>query len=190
MTKITREHLMSAAIARIEFSESMLAGELEPLVERSLSMELGMARIALASLEAEPVAWIVHTRTGDQLTNDGGYVANAEGILGLHSTPLYTAPPAPVVPEERPSLNNGIVGFDEGWNACRAAMLQAKPVTAANKLGSSPVIPDTWTGNDKANAALMMLDRIETIDPVDDDRIDGIKRIVHELAAAPQEVKP
>ncbi len=31
--------------------------------------------------------------------------------------------PVPVVPEERPSLNNGIVGFDEGWNACRAAMI-------------------------------------------------------------------
>ncbi len=59
----------------------------------------------------------------------------------------------------------------------RAAMLQA---------GNSPVIPDGWTGNDKANAALMMLDRIETVDPVDDDRIDGIKRIVRELAAAPQ----
>lgn len=65
-------------------------------------------------------------------------------------------------------------------NACRAAMLQA---------GNSPVIPDGWTGNDKANAALMMLDRIETVDPVDDDRIDGIKRIVRELAAGPQEVK-
>ncbi|HBQ6224888.1 TPA: DUF551 domain-containing protein [Klebsiella pneumoniae] len=52
--------------------------------------------------------------------------------------------------------------------------------------GNSPVIPDGWTGNDKANAALMMLDRIETADPVDDDRIDGIKRIVRELAAAPQ----
>lgn len=50
--------------------------------------------------------------------------------------------------------------------------------------GNSPVIPDCWTGNDKANAALMMLDRIETVDPVDDDRIDGIKRIIHELAAA------
>ncbi|EPZ1700672.1 hypothetical protein ACXKV2_005029, partial [Salmonella enterica subsp. enterica] len=36
--------------------------------------------------------------------------------------PLYRhAQPVPVVPEERPSLNNGIVGFDEGWNACRAA---------------------------------------------------------------------
>ena len=58
-----------------------------------------------------------------------------------------------------------------------AAMLQA---------GNSPAIPDGWTGNDKANAALMMLDRIETVDPVDDDRIDGIKRIVRELAAAPQ----
>ncbi|HDS8975841.1 TPA: hypothetical protein QHR34_003062 [Raoultella ornithinolytica] len=61
-----------------------------------------------------------------------------------------------------------------------AAMLQA---------GNSPVIPDGWTGNDKVNAALMMLDRIETVDPVDDDRIDGIKHIIHELAAAPQEVK-
>lgn len=52
--------------------------------------------------------------------------------------------------------------------------------------GNSPAIPDGWTGNDKANAALMMLDRIETVDPVDDDRIDGIKRIVRDLAAATQ----
>ncbi|KAB1813098.1 DUF551 domain-containing protein [Klebsiella pneumoniae] len=52
---------------------------------------------------------------------------------------------------------------------------------------NSPVIPDGWTCNDKANAALMMLDRIETVDPVDDDRIDGIKRIVRELAAAPHD---
>ncbi|HBQ4026856.1 TPA: DUF551 domain-containing protein [Klebsiella pneumoniae] len=53
--------------------------------------------------------------------------------------------------------------------------------------GNSQVIPDGWTCNDKANAALMMLDRIETADPVDDDRIDGIKRIVRELAAAPHD---
>ncbi|MBC4285242.1 DUF551 domain-containing protein, partial [Klebsiella pneumoniae] len=53
--------------------------------------------------------------------------------------------------------------------------------------GNSPETPDGWTGNDKANAALMMLDRIETADPVDDDRIDGIKRIVRELAAAPHD---
>ncbi|MFS4715243.1 DUF551 domain-containing protein, partial [Klebsiella pneumoniae] len=56
----------------------------------------------------------------------------------------------------------------------------------AYEAGNSQVIPDGWTCNDKANSALMMLDRIETVDPVDDDRIDGIKRIVRELAAAPQ----
>lgn len=80
----------------------------------------------------------------------------------------------------------------------RAAMLQAAPVCTCPSgdgslrwpcpvhPGNSPVIPDGWTCNDKANAALMMLDRIETVDPVDDDRVDGIKRIVRELAAAPQ----
>lgn len=78
-------------------------------------------------------------------------------------------------------------------------MLQAEPVCTCPSgdgslrwpcpvhPGSSPVIPDGWTCNDKANAALMMLDRIETVDPVDDDRIDGIKRIVRELAAAPHD---
>ena len=53
--------------------------------------------------------------------------------------------------------------------------------------GKSPAIPDGWTGSDKANAALVMLDRIDTLDPVDDDRIEGIKRIIRELAAAPKQ---
>ncbi|HFP2347554.1 TPA: DUF551 domain-containing protein, partial [Escherichia coli] len=53
------------------------------------------------------------------------------------------------VPDARPSLNNGIVGFDEGWNACRAAMLNgAEPVSQTYKLnelsGNSPVTPDGW----------------------------------------------
>ena len=42
----------------------------------------------------EPIAWIVHARTGDRLTQDGDYVANAEGMCNIHSTPLYAAPPA------------------------------------------------------------------------------------------------
>lgn len=59
-----------------------------------------LARMALAAMDSEPVAWIVHARTGDQLTTDGGYVANAEGILGLHSTPLYRHAQQPVVQDE------------------------------------------------------------------------------------------
>lgn len=106
------------------------------------------------------------------------------------------AQPAPVVPELRVDWQEN--EFSAGWNACRAAMLQENPVCTCPSgdgslrwpcpvhPGNSPVIPDGWTGNDKANAALMMLDRIETVDPVDDDRIDGIKRIVRELASATQ----
>lgn len=63
------------------------------------------------------------------------------------------AQPAPVVPEEitietatiiaygLPTTNIGAI-FKAGHDACRAAILQAEPVTAANKLGKSPVIPD------------------------------------------------
>ncbi|WP_436967367.1 hypothetical protein [Citrobacter amalonaticus] len=39
--------------------------------------------------------------------------------------PLYTAPPAPVVPEEKcDDDGNTTSEFDHGWNQCRAAMLQ------------------------------------------------------------------
>ena len=59
------------------------------------------------------------------------------------------AQPVSVVPDALPSLNNGIVGFDEGWNACRAVMLHgAEPVSQTYKLnklsGNSPVTPDGW----------------------------------------------
>ncbi|MGD1796427.1 DUF551 domain-containing protein [Klebsiella pneumoniae] len=123
---------------------------------------------------------------------------------------LYKTPqPALVVPPEQyweelcrqhPDMSIGDAIIRAAWwNHCRAAMLQASPVCTCPSgdgslrwpcpvhAGSSLAIPDGWTGNDKANAALMMLDRIETADPVDDDRIDGIKRIVRELAAAPHD---
>lgn len=102
-----------------------------------------LARIALASIEAKPVAWIVHSRGGDQLTTDANYVANAEGMGGIHSTPVYAAPPAPVLPEiDRNAIADRVYGkccripgstfynaaefaIDE-VEACRAAMLQRK----------------------------------------------------------------
>ncbi|BBJ62270.1 hypothetical protein [Enterobacter asburiae] len=62
MITFTKEQLIASAHARIEFAEMMLSGELEPLKERTWSIELKLARIALASLEAEkcaePVAFI------------------------------------------------------------------------------------------------------------------------------------
>ncbi|WP_145574133.1 hypothetical protein [Yersinia alsatica] len=50
---------------------------------------------------------------------------------------------------------------------------------------NSPEIPDGWTSSGPANAALVMLDRIDTIDSADDDRIEDIKLIIRQLADAP-----
>lgn len=74
---------------------------------------------------------------------------------------LYRHAQQPVVPEEitsasapevfeiaaeaeRLGLRGTYASYAVGWNACRAAMLQAEPVTTANKLGNSPVIPDGY----------------------------------------------
>ncbi|EAM8613393.1 hypothetical protein BHS62_12035 [Salmonella enterica] len=44
-------------------------------------------------------------------------------------------PPAPIVPDEMPDDCGFKDSYIDGWNACRAAMLQA---------GNSPVVPDCW----------------------------------------------
>ena len=85
--------------------------------------------------------------------------------------------------EEWLSQQNGVIEVDCG---CVTTEAFYHWMRVAYEAGNSQVIPDGWTCNDKANAALMILDRIETVDPVDDDRIDGIKRIVSELVAATQ----
>ncbi|MCY1981102.1 hypothetical protein OW789_08975 [Klebsiella pneumoniae] len=72
---------------------------------------------------------------------------------GTKVAPIYHhAKPAPVVPEEwtiadavkfcKETGRQDAGAAMDAWNACRAAILQAEPVTAANKLGKSPVIPD------------------------------------------------
>ncbi|WP_336669484.1 hypothetical protein [Enterobacter asburiae] len=142
MITFTKEQLIASAHARIEFAEMMLAGELEPLKERTWSIELELARIALASLEAEAVA------LRDERSGSGG-ISKKPGFNDLpHGTPLYAAPPAPVsVPDERAAFNAWnndtdcpLAGRDAktaAWLAwCRrAAMLQGVD-------GNSPVIPD------------------------------------------------
>lgn len=125
-----------------------------------LAMDNELFAIALASLEAEPVAYMykdnlhadarfsLHTRFGNWSQED----INEYEITEI---PLYTAPPAPVsvadevlkrlLPDAEKAEfwfeHNGKILF-EGvkfnnavFEACRAAMLHgAEPVTTANKL--------------------------------------------------------
>lgn len=151
MSTLTKEWLLKT-IAELEEERDAVPGA----VNEDAANALAAMKLALASLETEAVAWIVHARTGDELTTDGGYVANAEGILGLHSTPLYTAPPAPVsdslLSELLAIAKKAADAADEcahaewsndsmehstaiaDWER-RAAMLQGAD-------GNSPVIPD------------------------------------------------
>lgn len=120
--------------------ELFIKNPLENGLTRSEQMEV--ARIALASLEAEPVAW---KATFTQIDNEYNTFtalysdkAEAERWVRLHEigdfraeiTPLYAAPPALVVPDEMDLLTCHLDGVTEtyadGWNACRAAMLQSQ----------------------------------------------------------------
>ncbi|ELX1934823.1 DUF551 domain-containing protein [Escherichia coli] len=107
MTTITKERI-----------ELFIKNPLENGLTRGEQMEL--ARIALASLEAEPVAWKVTFTQIDREYNTftGMYTdkAEVERWVRLHKacnfradiTPLYTAQPAPVTPD--------------GWISCSERM--------------------------------------------------------------------
>ncbi|HDT2130008.1 TPA: hypothetical protein RCG87_001748 [Enterobacter roggenkampii] len=130
-----------------------------------------LARIALASLEAEPVAW----RCGSIVTVNKP-VADDWKRRGFDFHPLYAAPPAPASvpdikwPEEKfcPAEYAGSQLWEETeiWNkaidackeACRAVMLQgadgnspahsgcrpAQNCISPAQCGNSPGIPDGW----------------------------------------------
>ncbi|ELK0299886.1 hypothetical protein QJE18_002923 [Salmonella enterica] len=149
MTTITKERI-----------ELFIKSPLENGLTRGEQMEL--ARIALASLEAEPVAYIFRHPAGElfwSLTDESNKDQN-------DVMPVYAAPPVPVVPEEitDESTEQRLMGrrwahsFCAGWNACRAAMLQSKyrdlsqpvdpQISEYEKImlqaGNSPVIPDGY----------------------------------------------
>ncbi|EGH4700025.1 hypothetical protein IEJ70_004336 [Salmonella enterica] len=135
MTTITKEEVK----AFIEQIESDLANGWEAQI-----FELKLARIALASLDAEPVGEVSEKRHGlvmDGTVDLGGKSTYRiiKGEKAMKRLPLgtkfYIAPPAPVVPEEMPKgLAGQIVSLlahnigdkflaQKIWNACRDAML-------------------------------------------------------------------
>ncbi|HAV9415014.1 TPA: DUF551 domain-containing protein [Escherichia coli] len=115
-----------------------------------------LARIALASLEAEPIG-AFHIAE-QQVDGTSDYLKDGEWPIDNGIIEVYAAPPVPVVPEEKPMPNplsmyavDAVAAIAEvrGWNACRAAMLHgAEPVSQTYKLnelsGNSPVTPDSW----------------------------------------------
>ncbi|HBK0950321.1 TPA: DUF551 domain-containing protein [Escherichia coli] len=138
MTTITKERLLTIKQWRETYGPGsnvvLPAEEAEEL-----------ARIALAALEVEPIGF--RCRRNDNL-GDWSYVYHREPDdferKHLVIEGIYAAPPAPVVPEEKPMPNplsmyavDAVAAIAEvrGWNACRAAMLHgAEPASNHEEL--------------------------------------------------------
>ncbi|ELM8134070.1 DUF551 domain-containing protein [Escherichia coli] len=117
MTTITREQLRERAREKVKSLEFAVTQTAFSENRAELEEELELARIALASLEAEPV--------GTFRKGPCGYSPS----FHEDAMPLYTAPPAPVsVPAAMEIDDDFDSAFEHGkavgWNAYRAAMLQ------------------------------------------------------------------
>ncbi|ECE0936527.1 DUF551 domain-containing protein [Salmonella enterica subsp. enterica] len=138
MTTITKERLLTIKQWRETYGpDSNVVLPAEEAEE--------LARIVLASLEAEPIGF--RCRRNDNL-GDWSYVYHREPDdferKHLVIEGIYAAPPAPVVPEEKPIPNplrmyavDAVAAIAEvrGWNACRAAMLHsAEPASNHEEL--------------------------------------------------------
>ncbi|CAD5934700.1 DUF551 domain-containing protein [Escherichia coli] len=140
MAELTKEWLKQT-IAQYEANRD----ELPFGLDTNSAIELQAFKLALASLEAEPVAYIFKHPAGKlfwALTDE----SNKEQSDVI---PVYAAPPVPVVPAALPENDDEdghdidylepsevySLGRTAGWNACRAAMLHgAEPVSQTYKL--------------------------------------------------------
>ncbi|EAO5455257.1 hypothetical protein CDQ06_23645 [Salmonella enterica] len=127
MTTITRERLLKIQ----QWSETYGAGS-NVMLPAEEAEEL--ARIALASLEAEPIG-VFHIED-QQVSGTTDYIKDREWPIDNGVIEVYAAPPAPVVPEKMnfsTACNfvqiNGMAKEDRAtlamraWNACRTDML-------------------------------------------------------------------
>ena len=132
MSTITKEQLIEHAEAQI----THLRAGLEIQDDVGASEMLRLMEIALASLEAEPVAWLL---SGGGAKNNVSFDSgNAYADPLREVTPLYAAPPAPVsVPAAMEMDDDFDSAFEHGkavgWNAYRAAMLQGANGTLTNE---------------------------------------------------------
>lgn len=135
--------LMIAGNPDIQQAEKLLAAGIgnPTKITFNYGETLELARIALASLTAEPVASCI-VEDGDMCIDGFGEYVGHSLPDGTHQ--LYAAPPAPVVPDaesvyarlsDHEKWSTSLENVNHVLNACRAAMLQA---------GNYPVIPDGW----------------------------------------------
>ncbi|EJB9800794.1 hypothetical protein NOR07_004382 [Salmonella enterica] len=181
-----------------------------------------LARIVLASLEAEPVLYQSCTRptwnSGVPWTEWKERSRECyEDDLRFTDTPdhagwiykcrkLYTTPPAPIALE---AIENAIeyirsIAFhidDDDYHGKHIAYFMRQALAwleghscSDDRLGKADNQPasgnqaaesnrgNEWTGNPDIDNAIIMLDRIDTAESCDDDRIEAVKAVLRRLA--------
>ena len=134
MAEFTKEQLIEELERRLavtthypDFEEAQLDAQIFKIALEALT----------AGMEQEPVAWLL---SGGGAKNNVSFDSgNAYADPLREVTPLYTAPPAPVsVPAAMEIDDDFDSAFEHGkavgWDACRAAMLQAEPVSNSDEL--------------------------------------------------------
>ncbi|HBV9072344.1 hypothetical protein [Escherichia coli] len=135
MTTFTKEQLISHARESVSYLEDLKGrarkeGEDCKVVLEMVERELELARIALASLAAEPIAvsddmaYAFHHALSDSSLGADEVEEIKTGLRAAFSN--VTAQPAPVVPDEIEPDDGNTFDYVDGWNACRAVMLKGK----------------------------------------------------------------
>ncbi|MBB9114327.1 DUF551 domain-containing protein [Escherichia coli] len=164
-----------------------------------------LARIALASLEAEPVAKIIaHYPLGIDVGKQK--FVQAIGELPDFGGYLFAAPPAPIALE---AIENAIeyirsIAFhidEDDYHGKHIAYFMRQALAwleghscSDDRLGKADNQPvrgnqaaesnrgNEWAGNPDIDNAIIMLDRIDTAESYDDDRIEAVKAVLRRLA--------
>ncbi|MBU3499541.1 hypothetical protein KPJ12_18935 [Escherichia coli] len=208
MTTITKERLLTIKQWRETYGPGsnvvLPAEEAEEL-----------ARIALTSLEAEPIGEVSEKQHGlvmDGTVDLGGKstyrIIKGEKAMKLLplGTKFYTAPPAPITPE---AIENAIeyirsIAFhidEDDYHGKHIAYFMRQALAwleghscSDDRLGKADNQPasgnqaaesnrgNEWTGNPDIDNAIIMLDRIDTAESCDDDRIEAVKAVLRRLA--------
>ncbi len=182
MTTITKERI-----------ELFIKNPLDNGLTRGEQMEV--ARIALASLETKPIG-AFHIAE-QQVDGTSDYIKDGEWPIDNGTIEVYAAPPVPVIQADvAQAIENlkqklvecnrynycadAVKGVED---ACRAVSYsQADNQPASGNQAAESNRGNEWTGNPDIDNAIIMLDRIDTLENCDDDRIEAVKAVLRRLA--------
>ncbi|MDU7385921.1 Uncharacterised protein [Klebsiella pneumoniae] len=123
-SKLTREQLHERARENVKALKMASRQTAFESAREEILADLQLAELALAAMESEPVAYI------SKSDFDAGYphILARRDFNKACTMAVYAAQPAPVVPDERDKAVDAddhplLWSFNEGWNACRAAIL-------------------------------------------------------------------